>query len=482
MSTEDKFITQFRRRIFNIIEQYRLLDKGDAVVVGVSGGPDSVCLLHLLHTLSSNLDIKLFAVHINHMLRGAEADADEQYTEDLCKKLGVPLFIVKADVKSIAKEKGMSFEEAGREVRYREFEKYAEILGASKIAVAHNRNDQAETVMMHIIRGTGLGGLSGMEFRRGPIIRPLLGVGREDIEKYCRYAGLNPRTDSTNLESDYTRNRIRLELFPYIDEKFGANIVESLLRLSMHSAGDNSYLGQCAAEAYKKSMEEKEEGLVSLKLDELRKLHSAILVRVFRLAVADVAGDIDGIGSVHYKALSRLVEKGTTGMQAELPGGLRAAVSYGHIKIRSALAETAKYDKQETVTFEKSIVIPGTTEIYELNAQIKSSIYSINAVDKNIRMGYNSYVQFFDYDSLSRGIHIRNRRDGDIFKPFGSTGSKKLKKYFIDSKIPRETRGKIPLVCIGNEVVWIIGYKISDKFKVTENTRSILKLEYIRRN
>ena len=479
MNTEDNFIRQFRQKIRNTILEHRLTEKGCGVVVGVSGGPDSVCLLHVLHSLSEDLDIKLTAVHVNHMLRGEEALADELYTAELCEKLGISMFTVKANVRAIAEKSGMSVEEAGREVRYREFRRRAEAVGASRIAVAHNRNDQAETVMMHIIRGTGTTGLSGMEYRRGNVIRPLLGTSRNEIERYCVEAGLHFRTDSTNLKCEFSRNRIRLELFPYIEEKFGADIVESLCRLSDHAAQDDGFLRRCAATAYEKCRTQKETGRVCLNLEQLGTLDPAILARVFRQAVTDAAGSCSGVGDVHYTALAELAKKGNTGMRAELPGGLKAEVSYGIIKIYTG--HTTYAGRAETISFGKNIAVPGTTEIPELGASVKSFVYNAGEVDKSIRMGYNSFVQIFDYDGLSGGIHIRNRREGDIFKPVGSTGTKKLKKYFIDKKIPREMRGRIPLVCIGGEVIWIIGHKISDKFKVTENTKSILKLEYNRR-
>lgn len=484
---------QLQQKILDTIQAKHLIEQGDVVVIGVSGGPDSVCLLHILHSLSSRLDTRLHAIHINHMLRAEEAQADEAYAAELCKELGIPLSVVRADVAAMAKKLGMSLEEAGREARYQEFERCADSVGAAKIAVAHNRNDQAETVMMHIIRGTGTAGLVGMEYRRGVVIRPLLNVYRKEIEQYCKEAGLLPRTDSSNLERDFARNRIRLDLFPYINENFGTDITESLCRLSSHAADDNSYLEQCALEAYEGSLKTKSIGRVSLNQEQLRKLHPAILARVLKHAVCDAAGNSNGVGSVHYRALSDLVAKGNTGARAELPRGLGAAVSYGILNVFIKMPQLQnphnpqkpqkQHQKasQKPAAFDINLTIPGSTQVQELDAVIKTSVEKVIDVDKCGRMGYNSFVQFFDYDSLSRGINIRNRRDGDIFKPFRSNGTKKLKKYFIDSKIPRELRDEIPLICINNEVVWVVGYKISDKFKVTENTKSILKIEYNRR-
>ena len=466
---------QFQQKILETIESNHLIERGDAVVVGVSGGPDSVCLLHVLHSLSDRLEIRLNAVHINHMLRDEESQADEAFTAGLCKELGIPLSIIQVDVAAMAKKLGMSLEEAGRDARYSEFERYANSIGAARIAVAHNRNDQAETVMMHIIRGTGTAGLVGMEYKRGAVIRPLLNVYRKEIEQYCEEAGLSPRTDSSNLKCEFARNRVRLELFPYINKSFGADITESLCRLSSLAADDNSYLEQCALEAYEGSLETRNIGQVSMKLEQLRMLHPAVLGRVLKQAVCDAAGSTTGIGNVHYRALSDLIFYGRTGSRTELPGGIRSIVSYGILNI------SASEIQKKNVLFDTALVIPGSTQVQELDVVVRTSVGKAINVDKYGRMGYNSFVQFFDYDSLKRGINIRNRRDGDIFKPFRSNGTKKLKEYFIDSKISRELRDEIPLVCIDNEVVWVVGYKISDKFKVTENTKSVLEIEYNRR-
>lgn len=474
---------QFQQKILDTIMSNHLIEQGDAVVVGVSGGPDSICLLHVLHALSGRLEIRLHAVHINHMLRAEEAQIDEEFTSGICNELGIPLSVVHADVAAMAKKLGMSIEEAGREVRYREFEKAAAGIGATKIAVAHNRNDQAETVMMHIIRGTGIAGLVGMEYKRGAVVRPLLNIYRKEIEQYCAAAGLSPKTDSTNLRSEFTRNKIRLELLPYINKSFGADITESLCRLSEHAAQDNHYLEQCALEAYKECLATKSAGQVSLKLQQLRKLHMVILGRVLKQAVCDAAGSSNGIGSVHYAILSELAAKGNTGARAELPGGIGAVVSYGSLNIYSSeYLQEQKKVSQNSLPFEVCLAVPGNTPVLELDAVIKTYVEKVIDVDKYGRMYYNSFVQFFDYDSLKKGINIRNRRNGDIFKPLKSNGTKKLKEYFIDNKIPRELRDKIPLICIDNEIVWVVGYKISDKFKVTENTKIVLIMEYNRRS
>ncbi len=480
MNITDSFIRQFHQKVLDTIRSYRLIDEGESVLIGVSGGPDSVCLLHVLHSLVDTLHIKLYAIHINHMLRGDEAKADEDYAADICRELGVPFSVSYADVAAIAKKQGMSVEEAGRKARYSEFGRYSELIGASKIAVAHNRNDQAETVMMHIIRGTGTAGLVGMEHIRGNIIRPLLNIERSDIECYCSEAGLFPRTDSSNLREDYTRNRIRLGLIPYINDQFGVNMTDSLVRLSENAAEDNRYLDACACEAYEKAAGVKETGRVELDLGKLREMDPAIRSRVMKLAISHISGSSRNIGSVHYRILSDLISGGCTGSCAELPNGIRAVLSYGILRVFTEGSGTVKVEP--VPSFSRLIDIPGTTLVPELGAEISAEVVSADNIDKCETLGYNPLVQYFDCAGINKGINIRNRQNGDIFKPYKSNGTRKLKEFFIDIKVPREKRDSIPLVCADNEVVWVVGYKISDKFRVTENTKSILKLEYSRRN
>ena len=478
MNITGNFISQFQQKVLDTIRTERLIEQGEGVVVGLSGGPDSVCLIHVLYSLSEELQNNLYAVHINHMLREDEAKADEQYASELCRELGNRISAVQVDVGAMAKARGLSLEEAGREARYGEFSRAAQSIGAAKIAVAHNKNDQAETVMMNIIRGSGAAGLAGMEYKRGNIIRPLLNITRDEIEQYCTQAGLAPRTDSSNLTQEFTRNRVRLGLFPYIQKNFGVDMVDSLCRLSTHVAQDNCFLDAYAHDAYEDTTRMRGTGVIELMADRLLLLDPAVRSRVFKLALIHTAGSSSGFSSIHYKSLSELVIRGRTGGQAVLPGGIRAVYSYGILKIfHSGIVDM----KAQPVRFCKSLKIPGTVFIPELDAEITTSILLDFNIDKYRSLGYNPFMQFFDYMKLNKGMNIRNRQEGDIFKPFLSNGTKKLKEYFIDNKVPREQRDRIPLLCTGHEVVWVIGDKISDKFKVTENTKSVIKIVYNRR-
>jgi tRNA(Ile)-lysidine synthase len=463
-------------RVLNTIKSHGLIEGGEGVVVGISGGPDSVCLLHVLHSLSLQLNLKLYAVHINHMLRGKEADEDENYVKGLCTKLGIPLFSESFDVARISKEKGVSTEEVGREIRYKFFYRIASEVGASIIAVAHNKNDQAETVLMNIIRGSGLDGLKGIEYKRDMVIRPLLDIERKDIEYYCTQHNLKPRLDSSNLESVYTRNKVRLDLIPRIESLFEVNITSSICKMSALIKDDIDFITNAALEHYEGCLRSAGKEEIRLDLAMLKRYHAAMQKRVVRQAVKSLKGDLRGIESIHVQHTVDLLQDGKTGAEIHLPDGIRVGISYGDFRVFFASSE-------KVADFDETISIPGKTYISQLKASLESFIENYASVVEhcsNIR--YNSLVQFFDYEKLKKGINIRNRRDGDIFKPYKSNGTKKLKEYFIDNKIPRDERNTIPLVAIGKEVVWVVGYKISDKFKVTENTKVVLKLEYRQTN
>lgn len=494
--------------VVNAIEKYNLIGKDDNVIVGLSGGPDSVCLLHVLYTLRERLGFRLYALHVNHQLRGAEADADEAYVRELCARLGIELHVKSIAISEFAAEKGLSLEEAGREVRYREFEALAKALKDAKIAVAHNKNDQAETVLMRILRGTGIDGLKGMNHKRGSVIRPLLDTERSEIEQYCSEQGLTPRIDRSNLENIYTRNRIRLELIPYINRLFETDVVESLYRMSSVIKEDCELLEDSVDRALEQCRIEERQAEIVLSTEKLEKMKNGMIKRVLRRAVMHVKGDLKGIENHHIERAASLATKGRTGAVVQLPHGLRATRSYGMLKI---LKEPEEVGMRK---YEEELKIPGNTRVKELNACIDVSVIEeVGDIKKFAFAKTTSLEQFFDYDMLrecenstssslpihhgiheadgkiidevivspapAKGIYIRNRREGDSFKPLKSTGTKKLKEYFIDNKIPRDERDKIPLVAKNNEIVWVVGYKISDKFKVTENTKNVVRVKYV---
>ena len=502
-----------KQHVLNTIKNNRLIQKGEGVVVGVSGGYDSICLLHVLYQLSQQLDIKLYPVHINHMLRGQEALRDERFVEGFCRSINIEPSIFKIDVAKLAQSDKISLEEAGRNARYDAFAQTLVKTGATKIAVAHNKNDQVETVLMRIFRGTGTEGMLGMSHLRGNIIRPLLDVSRSDIEQYVHENGLSAIVDSSNLETDYTRNKVRLNLLPAINEAMGIDVSDNILRLSTIIRMDEQYLSKQAQIAYERVCDnvpgsEKQKNTVwdavnfgdntsmevNMNIECLQGLDYAIRTRVFRLAIKQVKGNLTGIESIHIDRLNELCVNGRTGSSIDIKQGIIATRQYGNIKISYKIAE-------DTKDFCEKLNIPGITIIEDFAINITTEIIAaevmVNNEDKSNlgKLKCSKHEAYFDMDLINKakGIHIensdvnkkqafdlvvRNRQSGDVFKPFKSNGTKKLKEYFIDEKVPKEIRSSIPLIATGQEIIWIIGNKTSDNYKVTDNTKFILKIAF----
>ncbi|KNY28638.1 tRNA lysidine(34) synthetase TilS [Pseudobacteroides cellulosolvens] len=469
-------------KVLNTIKCNNLINVGETVIAGISGGPDSVCLVHILNNISSIYNFKIIAVHINHMLRGEEADKDENYVREFCERLSIEFYSDKIDIKKLSKEESVSIEEAGRIARYRQFQFYVENKGAQKVAVAHNKNDHAETVIMNIIRGTGTDGLKGIQYKRDNIIRPLLDVCRYEIEDYCLSNELDPRIDSSNLDNIYTRNKIRLELIPFINKCFNTNIIESIGRTAEIVSCDISFIEEYAAEAMKKCIIEKKSDKIRLNIEILKDFHESIKNRILRNIIKDIKGNLNGIEKKHIDLLSGLAFNGRTGAVVCLPGKLIGEKSYNTLSVsyRRTNSPTPIKDQKDN-KFEIEITMQGSN-FFKFNGRsycLQSAVIGpIDAENINIqRCKREEKVQYFDYEALKMGIYLRNRKEGDMFKPINGKGTKKLKEYFIDEKIPRDERNKILLVAIGNEIVWVVGNKTSDKFKVNENTKYILKLE-----
>ncbi|WIF95661.1 tRNA lysidine(34) synthetase TilS [Caminicella sporogenes] len=456
-------------KFLNTVNKYNLIEKGEKIVIGVSGGPDSICLLHLLWRIRNEYDLKLFVVHLNHQFRGSEAEEDAEYVKKFSDNLGIKPYIFSIDIASYSKKKGITFEEAGREWRYRLFDDVAKKEGASKIAIAQNKNDQAETILMRLMRGAGLEGLTAIDYKRNEkIIRPLLNITRREIENYCLYYKLNPRIDKTNLETIYTRNKIRLELIPYIEKNFNSNIIDTLCRTADILRDDRDYLNKMTNEIFNEISQICNNG-ISLDTNKFRTLHISMQRRVIRKAIEKLKGNLKEIGLVHIEKVIELVKNYKVGLRSDLPGHIIVELGYNSInvkkqneKIQSRLGE-----------FEYSIKIGESVYIKELNSIVESSIISKEDI---CFCGKN--MIFIDMDKVKGDLIIRNRKNGDRFVPLGMKGSKKLKDFFIDKKVPKDYRDRIPIVCDEQGIIWVVGYRMSEKYKINSDTVKVIKLVY----
>jgi len=452
-------------KVMKYIKENLMFDKGDKVIVAVSGGPDSTCLLYILNGLKEELGITLVGAHINHCLRGDESDKDEEYAKETCESLGMNFYSKKVDIHKISEERNLSCEMAGREIRYDFFKELIVKLKANKVALAHNANDQAETILMRIMRGTGIAGMIGIRPVRDKIyVRPILHLSRKKIENYCMINNISPRIDKSNLENIYARNKVRLELIPYIEENFNKDIVKTLNRLSDIVKTDNEYLENVSQKEFENCCEIDEQRVIINK--SAFALHEAILSRIVRSALLVVNHNLYNFEKIHISNIIDL-QKHDTGKSIMLPQNIIVENSYGDIQIYIYVKAIEDYNNE-----------------YYLKINEKNIIHSLNKVikiDVKSKMQYmefigNDYIKYFDYDKIVEPITLRYRKDGDKFTPLGMTGNKKINDLFIDLKIPKAKRNEIPLICFGNDIGWVVGYRVSEKFKVLKDTKNILQI------
>lgn len=465
-------IEDIKERFLKYIEDNSLINKDDGIVIGLSGGPDSVCLLHLLCSVREELNLKLAAAHINHMIRGEEADGDEEYSRQLCEKFDVDFFALRKDVEGYAKEKGMSSETAGRKVRYDFFNEVLKKKGYSKIATAHNANDQAETILLRIMRGTGLDGLAGIPVKReNKYIRPILFMKREEVEEYCKKNNLEPRIDATNLEKLYSRNKVRLDIIPYMKENFNKDVVEAINRMALLLQDDNKFIVEEVNKVYKEYCIEKTDKVIIQK--EVFNKNSAIIGRIIRKSIKKVNGNQYDVELKHIKEIEN-IQKVSTNKTVDLPYGIFAENVYGDIHIK--LKKFIKSNKYDELVYEKELIDEETIEFngYTFSFKVLNNI-------ENIQFTKNNCIKYFNYDKINGNIIIRQRKNGDKMNPFGMKGNKKLKDIFIDMKVPKEERELIPVIQFGDDIAWLVSLKLSNKFRVTNDTRKILKIEFSRK-
>ena len=459
-----------RKRFLKFIKEKNIVKSGDKILVGLSGGPDSVCMLNLLCSIRDEEKIEVAAAHINHMLRGEEADKDEEYSKRLCESLGVRFFSKRIDINKYALETGKSSELAGREARYDFFDEIINKINFNKIATAHNANDQAETILMRIMRGTGLEGLGGIPVEReGKYIRPILFMKREEVEQYCKENNLNPHIDATNLERIYSRNKVRLDILLYMKNNFNPNIVETINRMALLLQDDNEFIEGEVNKAYKDNCFEKENGIVISK--NLFNIHSAIVTRVIRKALFKINKSNYDMEMKNIEDIIELSNLGTN-KRVDLPKDIYAENVYGDIIIRKK--EYIKNKLSNELTLNKKDILHNEVifDEYIINFDV------IN--NKDIKQENDELIKKFDYDKINN-VTIRYRKDGDRITPLGMKGSKKLKDIFIDMKIPKEKRDEIPLIQFNDDMSWIVGIKMSDKFKITKETKHILKVSVKRK-
>ncbi len=456
-------------RVRLTIKKYRLISPGDIVLVGVSGGPDSLALLHLLNRLREDLQCGLYACHLDHMFRGGEAEADARLVESLARQWRVPFVMERVNVPEYVERHGLSPQQGAREVRYRFYRETAARLGASRVALGHQADDQAETVLLSLIRGTGLKGLGGIPpVREGVFIRPLLETRRKQIESYCQSYGIPYRVDSSNLKEVYLRNRVRLELIPLLEEKYNPGVVDSLNRLAVIVRDEDGYLEAVARRALDDAAESGEEGKITFFIEKMNCYPPAIKRRMVMMAYRALAGHRRSPAFEHVERVIGAASCRRFRGKIELPGGICL------VKRHRFLEMIRNRSGPQVPFYQYPLKVPGVTRIPEVGRSILAETVEAAGVGDPRRFSADQAV--LDQETLQGPLCVRRRRDGDVFFPLGAGGRVKLKKFFIDLKVPREKRDAIPIVTCGNDIVWVAGFRPGEPWRVTGETRVCLRL------
>ena len=455
-------------KISAYVEENELIQKKDRVVLGVSGGADSVCLFSVLLELQSKYELELFVVHVHHGIRGEEADRDEQFVKGLAAEQGIAYYPFWKDVPKIASEQGLTEEEAGRLVRYEAFYEVLKKVNGNKIAVAHNQNDCAETVLFQLFRGSGLKGMCGIPPKRDEIIRPLLAVDRKEIERYLGKKGQSYCTDRTNLEQEYVRNRIRLSILPMAEKEINEKAVTHIAKTARLLREVEAYIGRNVENAYQEIVSTKN-GQYFMRLEGLQRQDIVIQRELVKLLLAKAAEKAKDIEGRHVEAVLSLASN-QSGKKVNLPYQMIVSREYEYL-VFSRMEMDSKGEKKD---FFYELVPDRTYKIEEASLEICLSLEKQEGNWQEIPQ--NTCVKWFDYDKIENGMYLRTRKSGDYFQVNAAGGTKKLKDYFIDKKIPRAERGEKILLADGNHIIWILGDRISEKYKITEATQNVLKI------
>ncbi len=446
----------------------RMIESGDHVLAAVSGGPDSVCLLHLLNRMKEAGGFRLSVAHLNHGVRGAEADADARFVKALAQDLGLSFHGGSCDAKREREKLKTSFQDAARILRSRFLESTMQRIGADKLALGHTADDQAETLLMHLLRGSGLKGLGGMEATRGALVRPLIECSREEVLQFLRSHGHAWRTDSSNLETDYLRNRIRLELIPEL-ESYNPNVRERLFETARILREDESLLSEWTESRFRDCARPVADGF-ELDADGFARLHPALQKRLLRRAVAGLNGSTRKITARHIDAARKLILEGGAGKEIHLPDAITIRRAHAIFRVETNPRRARGIQHSTDVFQPVDLAIPGTTAWQEAGIAFQTHISASGKPDTQ-----DPHLACFDFESTGECVRVRTFRPGDRFVPLGMQGRKKVKSFFIDEKIPRAFRRAIPILTTGTgDIIWIYGKRISERHRVTERTKRVL--------
>jgi tRNA(Ile)-lysidine synthase len=490
------------QRVLLFIQEHRLVSSQHCLLVAVSGGPDSVCLLHILTQLQAELKIRLHLAHLNHQLRGAEAEADASYVSQLAQQLGIPATIEQRDVKAYQARQRLSLEEAAREVRYTFLAQVAKSIDADRVAVGHTVDDHIETILMHLIRGTGTRGLRGLQpcsrwqssGNSLTIIRPLLPLSRQETADYCHHHKLTPRIDASNLSLSPLRNRIRHQLLPIL-QSYNPQVAEALLRTGRIAGDDLAFIDKEIGRLWGEIGQEQESTIV-LDKERFLELPPALKRHLLRTAIEKLLGNLKDIEARHIEEIMDALTK-PAGKRLSLPGGLIFSIEYNKYLLGPDPAALSPFPILEA---ESQLKLPGETRLpgWHIEATIlgREDFTTASFIKEGLKgkpEGANApsetktplpldkdFIAYFDLNKTGDKLVVRGRQPGDRFQPLGISQPKKLGEFMIDSKIPHAWRQRIPIVRSPEQILWVVGWRIDERVKVTDTTQKVLRLEFKR--
>lgn len=482
-------------KVCQAIERFGLLAGGGTVVVGVSGGPDSLCLLHALNRLRLVYGIELHVAHLDHRIRGLESQEDAAFVARLAEEWGLPATVEARDVPRLARESKLAIEEAARQARYSFLAQVALAVGANRIAAGHNADDQTETIVMHWLRGAGLAGLRGMlpqtdlgEMRLEAawpdhpplhlqLIRPLLEIPRAEIEAYCLEHGLKPRFDHSNLDTTYYRNRLRHELIPCL-ESYNPNIQEILRRSAWVISGDYDFLQAELARVWPVVVSSELEEAITFDLDRWRALPTSQQRSILREAVHRLRRSLRNINWIHIENALWALRAKPAGTQVTLPQGLMLSIGYRDFTVADE-GYVPEVDWPLLLVESLPVAVPGVTQLPDSGWCLEAAVIEREEFGEHCLDNPDPWQAFLDYQRAGSELVLRQRRSGDRFQPLGLGGHEKsLHTFMIDHKIPRPLRGFVPIVASSRHIVWVAGWRIDERAKITAATQHVLHLAF----
>lgn len=454
-------------KVQQTIDRYRMLAVGESVVVAVSGGVDSMVMLHLLLRLRTRYHSSLHVAHLDHGLRGTESAEAAMFVRAQCEAHQIPVTLHTVEGRAWQQKRVTSLQAAARDLRYRFLEQVADAQGAARIALGHHGDDQAETVLMNLLRGSGVRGLGGIPAVRGPFIRPLIECSREEIEGYAQQEGIPYVEDSSNRTLAYARNRIRLQLLPELATRYNPRVAHALASAATILEAEDALLRTMTEQALPAVLISRCREELVLSIPSMAVLPNALRWRLIRLSAEYARGDRPGLTFQQTLAIDRLLLAGRARGPVHAPGGLRATRAGDRLVFSVGAAAV-----RGRMTLSR-LAVPGLTAIPGSSLSLGSDI-----VEGRTRgeLAADRWTAFLDADRAGKELQVRGWQEGDRFIPLGMGGQKKLQDFFVDAKVPRDQRGSVPLVVSGAEIAWVVGFRVDERFKVTEVTRRILRL------